>query len=69
MTGQTFAAQIKALGLKKAEVAKILGIDPDTVTARCKDAVVPALYEYALRGLAAEKVFGQINEMLAWQGK
>jgi hypothetical protein len=63
MTGQSFDAQIKALDLKKAEVAKILGIDPDTVTARCKDAEVPALYEFAIKGLAAERVFEQIRQI------
>lgn len=67
MTGQEFATKIKSLGLKKAEVASRLGVDPDTVTARCKDAVVPALYEYALRGLAAEMALSRINEMLAGQ--
>lgn len=56
MTGEEFEKQIRSIGLKKSDVAKRLGIDPDTVTARCRDAVVPKLYMYALIGLSIEAI-------------
>lgn len=63
MTGEEFEKQIKAIGLKKSEVAKKLGVDPDTVTARCKDIEVPSLYAYAIVGLSAKPILDQLKNL------
>lgn len=62
MTGQEFENWIKHIGLKKSDVAKRLGVDPDTITARCKDEKIPQLYAYALMGLAAENKIESLQE-------
>lgn len=54
MTGAEFRAALKRLGLTQKEVARRLGVNQDTLTARCRDVVVPPLYRYALLGLEAE---------------
>ncbi|ACT52097.1 hypothetical protein [Methylovorus glucosotrophus] len=63
MTGLEFETWIKRIGLKKLDVAKKLGVDPDTITAKCKGDQVPGLYAYALLGLASEKRLQDINEL------
>lgn len=63
MTGEEFEMQIKAIGLKKSDVARKLGIDPDTVTARCRDHDVPAIYAYALIGLSMEQLADPIRKL------
>lgn len=63
MTGTEFESWIKKIGLKKSDVAKLLGVDPDTITARCKDIEVPKLYAYALLGIASESQLKSLNEL------
>lgn len=65
MTGADFRATLKRLGLTQREVARRLGVNEDTLTARCRDVEVPALYRYALLGLEAEHlkpVLDQLSE-------
>lgn len=54
MTGSEFREAIKRLGLTQKDVANRLGVNQDTITARCRDAELPPLYRYALLGLQAE---------------
>ena len=54
MSGSEFRASQKRLGLTQKEAARRLELNEDTLTARCKDAVIPALYQYALLGLEME---------------
>lgn len=54
MTGAEFRSILKSLGLTQKEAARRLGVNQDTLTARCRDTEVPALYRYALLGLEAE---------------
>lgn len=63
MTGEEFEKQIKTIGLKKSDVARKLGVDPDTITARCKDKVVPSLYVFALIGISAIEMFEPMNRL------
>ena len=65
MTGADFRAALKRLGLTQKEVARRLAVNEDTLTARCRDVEVPALYRYALLGLEAEHlkpVLDQLSE-------
>lgn len=63
MTGQKFRATLKRLGLTQKEAARRLGVTEDTLTARCKDAEVPALYRYALLGLEAESFKSVLDQL------
>lgn len=67
MTGPEFRAILKRLGLTQKEAARRLGVNEDTLTARCREADVPALYRYALLGLEAEHLkpaLDQISESI-----
>ena len=44
MTGAEFRPTLKRLGLTQKEAARRLGVNEDTLTARCRDTKVPALY-------------------------
>jgi transcriptional regulator with XRE-family HTH domain len=63
MTGSQFKAILKQCGLTQKEAARLLGVNEDTITTRCQDVAVPALYRYALLGLVAERFRNQINSL------
>lgn len=69
MTGSEFRAALKRFGLTQKEAARRLGVNEDTLTARCRDNEVPALYRYALLGLEAEHLkpaLDQLSESIGW---
>lgn len=63
MTGAEFRATLKRLGLTQKEAARRLGVNEDTLTARCRDVEVPALYRYALLGLQAEFLKPMLDQL------
>lgn len=63
MTGAEFRTTLKRLGLTQKEAARRLGVNEDTLTARCRDTEVPALYQYALLGLEAEDLKPMLDKL------
>lgn len=54
MTGSEYRALIHSLGITQKEAALRMGIDQNTLIARCKENEVPVLYAFALQWLALE---------------
>lgn len=67
MTGQEFKRLVVMCGTQAA-VAKILGVEADTVRARYQEEIVPPLYEHAIIGLALRAKLPQLLEIAELAG-
>jgi predicted PP-loop superfamily ATPase len=67
LNGEEFKRLVAICG-KQASVARSLGVDADTIRARCRDAVVPSLYENAIIGLVLREKLPQLGEIAKLAG-
>lgn len=65
MTGQEFAAAVKAAGYTQKGFAEIMGVHRTTVAERFNAGAVEPYWVYALAGLIAGKAAGEVAELVS----
>jgi transcriptional regulator with XRE-family HTH domain len=69
VTGQEFAAAVKAAGYTQKRFAEVMGVHRTTVAERFNAETVEPYWVYALAGLIAGKAAGEVVALVSYADK